>query len=327
MSTYPSSQNTELPWQTGWWRELEAYRSQGRLPHALLVSGPAGVGKYHLVRRFAHHLLCENQSACGACAACRRVAAETHPDWLEVAPEAGKELTIDKIRDLIAALALKPHYRPGRTVIIQSSDRMNAAAANAFLKTLEEPPPDTVIFLLSEFPSRLPATIRSRCQQLKLAAPPSALSRPWLASQGFGEETAELALALNGGAPLAALEWLQGEGPAKRREFLKTWVRLLEEKGDPVVLAQKWGEESLEQVVTWLLAIIADLVRISMGLGERLSNPDQRDLLQDQAKGLNLKRLFKFWRYLLEVREALNTHLNKQLLLETLFLETPTLKA
>ncbi len=316
-----------LPWHRGVWQWLEEYRRQNRLPQALLVSGPSGLGKRQLVQQFAKTLLCANRSACGSCFACRLLEGGTHPDWVTVAPEADKDLTVDKIRDLIDTLALKPQYGQGRVVVIEACDRMNTAAANSFLKTLEEPAPGTVILLLSEFPGRLPATIRSRCQHLKLAVPPLAVSRPWLQRQGFAEEMAELALALNGGAPLAARDWLLGDAPARRGEFLKVWAQLLEGRKDPVILAQGWQDEPLEQIIAWLLALTADLVRLSMGLGERLLNPDQRTRLQDQAKRLNLTRLFKFWQRLLEVREALHTQLNKALLLEALFLATPRLKA
>lgn len=316
-----------LPWQKAVWQCLEEYRRQDRLPQALLLSGPAGLGKRQLVQRFAQTMLCENRSACGNCFACRLLEAGTHPDCVTVAPEADKDLTVDKIRDLIDTLALKPQYSQGRVVVICSCERMNAAAANSFLKTLEEPTPGTVILLLTEFPGRVPATIRSRCQHLKLAVPPLAVSLPWLQRQGFAEEMAELALMLNGGAPLAARDWLLSDVPARRCEFLKVWAQLFEGRRDPVILAQGWQDESLEQITTWLLALMADLARLSMGLGERLLNPDQRTLLQDQAKELNLTRLLKFWQRLLEMRETLHTQLNKALLLEALFLAIPRLKA
>lgn len=316
-----------FPWQTAAWRCLEGYRRQNRLPPALLVSGPSGLGKRQLVRQFAQVLLCENRSACGECFACRLFEAQTHPDWVTVAPEPDKDLTVDKIRGLIDILALKPHYGRERVVVIEASDRMNLAAANSFLKTLEEPAPGTLIALLSESPARLPATVRSRCQHLKLAVPPLKVSSSWLQHQGFAEEMAELALALNGWAPLKARDWLLSDAPARRRNFLKDWVKLLEGSRDPVVLAQGWQDESLEQVLAWLLALTADLVHLSMGLGERLLNPDQRSLLQDQVKRLNLSRAFQFWQRLLETRQALHTQLNQALLLESLFLETSRLKA
>lgn len=307
------------------WRRLEAYRCQQRLPQALLLSGPAGLGKRQLVEQFAKVLLCEHHSACGNCFACRLFEAKTHPDWINIAPEAGKELTVDKMRSLIEALALKPQYGQGKVVVIEASDRMNQAVANSFLKTLEEPTPQTVIILLSEFPSRLPATIRSRCQHLKLAIPPLAVSSQWLQRQGFTEDVAALALALNGGAPLKARDWLLSDAPLKREEFLKTWVQLLARRKDPVLLAQRWQNEPLDQIITWLLALTADLVYLAMGFGERL-NPDQRILLQDQAKRLNLTRLIQFWQRLLEVREALHTHLNQALLLESVFLAVAKLR-
>ncbi|GAB6067540.1 DNA polymerase III subunit delta' [Methylothermus subterraneus] len=317
---------TWLPWQSAAWERLKAYLRQERLPQALLVSGPHGIGKRPLVRRFAQVWLCEKRCGCGKCPACRLFEAGTHPDWIHLAPEEDKELTVDKIRELIAVLTLKPQYGQGRVVMIEASERMNPAAANSFLKTLEEPPLGTVLVLLSEAPGRLPATIRSRCQHLKLKIPPRQVALEWLKTQGADAETAELALGLNGGAPLAARDWLLSEAPAKRRQFLETWSALL--KGhDPIVLAQKWQDESLEQILIWLLALTADLVRLSMGLKERLLNPDQRRLLQDQAKELNLTRALRFWQRLLKARQALGTQCNRALLLEAVFLAGAGLKA
>jgi DNA polymerase-3 subunit delta' len=314
-----------LPWHNEIWRRLEEYVRQKRLPGALLVSGPSGIGKRQLVRCLAHLLLCAEQSACGECFACKLFLAETHPDWVNIAPLPGKELTVDQIRALIELLALKPQYGSGRVVVVEAS-QLNLAAANSFLKTLEEPTPGTVIVLLSELPSRLPATILSRCQHLKLTPPPVEVAIAWLKGQGFSEEIAELALAQSAGAPLAAQAWLKSDVPLKRGKFLKTWVELLKGRRDPVVLAQDWQEEPLELILTWLLTLVADLVRLNLGVKKPLANPDQPRMLQDQAKGLNLTRLFEFWQCLLEARQALTTQLNRGLLLENVFLQAAALR-
>ncbi len=316
---------TPLPWHSEVWRRLEEYVRQDRLPHALLMSGPSGVGKRQLVRRLAHLLLCARRCACGECFACKLFSAETHPDWVIIAPQPGKELTVDQIRTLIETLTLKPQYGSGRVVVVEASERMNLAAANSFLKTLEEPTPETVIVLLSELPNRLPATILSRCQHLKLPPPPVELAIAWLESQGFAKETAELALAQSGGAPLAAQAWLKSDAPLKRSKFLKTWGELLKGRRDPIVLAQDWQEEPLELILAWMLALAADLVRLKLGVKTPLLNPDQALMLQDQAKRLNLTRLFKFWQDLLEARQALTTQLNRGLLLENVFLQAAAL--
>jgi len=309
------------PWHASLWQRLEAYLRQGRIPQGLLISGPRGVGKGELARYFAARMLCGHGKACGICPACRLLAAGSHPDLIVVAPEADGPLTVEQIRELIEMLALTPQYDRGRVVILEAADRMNAAAANSFLKTLEEPVPGTVILLLCQLPSRLPATILSRCQHLKLPVPPAPEAIAWLVAQGVEAQQAELALALNGGAPLLARSWLDSDAPAKRQRFLATWDELLGRQRDPLVLALAWQEEPLESVVNWSQALVADLVRLKQGDTVRLLNPDRREWLQDWARRLDLDRVLRLWQWLLELREALQTQLNRTLLLESLFLQ------
>lgn len=315
-----------FPWQAQAWRQLEAYLRLARLSQALLITGPSGLGKGQLAQRFACTLLCQNQSACGQCSACRLLEAGNHPDYLTLIPETGKELTIESIRDLIEKLALKPHYGLRRVAVIHACERMNLAAANCFLKTLEEPALGTVIVALSALPSRLPATIRSRCQHVRLVAPPLAVSVPWLEHQGFAKEKAELALLQNGRAPLAARAWLHSDLPEKRCKFLESWIQLLAGQKDPVLFARDWSDEPLEHITFWLLTLVADLARLAMGLRDSLLNPDQNARLHALAKKLNLTRLLAFWQRLLEVREVLDSQLNQALLLESLLLASLKLK-
>jgi len=313
-------------WHAPVWRRLEAYLSQDRLPHALLLQGPAGIGKRRLALTLARRILCEDGRACGRCPACRLLAGGNHPDLLTLAPEPGRPLTVDRIRELIETLTLTPQYGRGRVVVLEAADRMNPAAANAFLKTLEEPAPDTVILLLCEQVSRLPATIVSRCQRLPLIPPPRQEAEKWLVAQGFPAPQAGLALALNGGAPLAAKAWLEGDEPERRRRFLETLEALLSGRRDPVVLAGEWQTEVPERLSVWLLTVVADLVRLGHGAGQGLVNVDCRERLQDWAEKLDLNQVFGVWERLLSWRRELQSPLNQTLVLESLFLEIHRLR-
>ncbi len=315
------------PWHDPLWAHLDAYLIQDRLPHALLLSGARGLGKRRLAKAFAARVLCETATACGRCGPCRLLAASSHPDLIEIAPEAGKPLTVDRIRGLIGRLELKPQYRRGRMVVVESADQMNAAAANSFLKTLEEPAEETTILLLCEMPGRLPATILSRCQHLKLAVPPASQALRWLQDQGFAAELSQVALGQTGGAPLAAKQWMESDLPDRRRRFMETLEKLLDGRHDPVLLAASWQEEDLSRLLTWLQTVTADLIRLAQGGGERLLNPDRRQWLQELACRLNLKRLYELWQRLLEMREGLHTQLNQVLLLETLFITLHRLRS
>ena len=313
-------------WHGPVWRQLEAYLAQDRLPHALMLHGPRGIGKRHLAYALAERVLCEHGRACGRCPSCNLLTAGNHPDLLTLVPEPGKPLTVDRIRELIDALTLTPQYQRGRIVIIEAADRMNPAAANSFLKTLEEPAPDTVILLLCEQPSLLPATILSRCQRLQLTLPPLSEAEQWLVARNAPSGQARLALALNGGAPLAAAAWLDSDAPQRRRRFLKTLEKLLAGRGDPVVLAGEWQDEPLEQLVDWLLTVAADLVRLRYDDNGSLINTDCQGWLQDWARRLDLRQVFHFWQRLLNLRQVLQTQLNRTLLLESLFLQIDRLR-
>lgn len=150
-----------------------AYR-QGRMAHAYLFAGPHGIGKRKFAIELAKALLCESPpdilSACDHCSGCIQVEAETHPDCTIVRkPDDKLELPIDTIRELCGNLGLKPTRGSRKVAIIEDADDFNIESANAFLKSLEEPPPGTTLILLSSSPDSQLATIRSRCQVVNFA--------------------------------------------------------------------------------------------------------------------------------------------------------------
>ena len=206
------------PWHQEQWQRLSVARAAGRLPHAILLAGPEGLGKADFARRLSDSLVCtqvnEAGDACGHCASCRQAQAGSHPDQRTVAPEEpGKMIKIDAIRDLTGKSVLSAQDGAYRVFLIQPAEAMNRAAANALLKTLEEPSSRTVLILVSSHQTRLAATIRSRCQVLKFGIPQLKDVGDWLVEQGCEAELDEL-LAISGGAPLRALQareqgWLE----------------------------------------------------------------------------------------------------------------------
>ena len=230
--------NHIYPWLEGAWEQLLSIRA--RLPHALLVHGPEGIGKLALAECFAQLLLCEAagdlRAPCGACDGCRWFLAGTHPDIRRLEPESlsrlretGQELDdaapavsktqkpstevkIDQVRSLDSFLNLRSHRGRQRVVLVHPAEDMNLNAANALLKGLEEPQAQAHFILVSHRPARLLPTIRSRCVALPVVLPDAAAAGSWLKAQGALDWEAWLAFA--GGAPLRALEYASGIGGA-----------------------------------------------------------------------------------------------------------------
>lgn len=197
-----------------------------RLPHALLIHGPRGVGKLALAERAAQLLLCEGQKRpCDACDACRWFLAGNHPDFRRLEPEAlakepppegeeeaparrtkqpSIEIKVDQVRELAGFLYVGSHRGRLRVALVHPAEDMNENAANALLKGLEEPPAGAIFVLVSHRPAQLLPTIRSRCVAIPVPIPPRAAALEWLSREGLKDPERWLAYA--GGAPLRAVE-------------------------------------------------------------------------------------------------------------------------
>ena len=316
--------NTLVPWLVSTFADLQQRRAKGRLAHALMFIGPAGIGKHQLAERFAQSLLCAQPHAdgqpCGQCHACSLYAAGTHPDLFRLSPEEdSKNIRIDQIRALIERISLSSHYGRHKVVILNPADAMNIAAANALLKTLEEPPADTILLLITDRPSFLPATIRSRCQTLRFALPARDEAQAWLATQLGNPEEAAVLLALAGGAPLAAQD-LAEEQLTRRQEMLNDWQQLARGKADPVKLAADWVKPGLRLPITWIYGWVADMIRLRNGGENQLTNQDAKAALQNLAEELDLTRLYGLLDRVMETIKLANSQVNPQTLMEGILL-------
>jgi DNA polymerase-3 subunit delta' len=304
-----------LPWHDAVWHQLTGDLS--RLPHAILLQGAAGVGKFELARRLAESLLCaapgEAAAACGQCRGCALLAAGTHPDLLMVQPQdESKFVIVDQVRALGGFLALKPHTAQRKVVILQPADAMNVNAANSLLKALEEPPLGSILLLVSDRPARLPATIRSRCARISVRRPDSAQALVWLAGQGIDAQDAQALLNLATGAPLRAWQ-LGAEGFHRHVPALAQEVRgLLGAGADPVACAARWKELGAERCLAWLYGYVAGEIRVRMGCGA--------DGLQVGTKALDLRRLHDFLDVVSEAHRQLASSLDEALLLEDILI-------
>lgn len=244
------------PWQETMWQALQQRIAADRLPHALLLSGAAGLGKLDFAHLLARSLLCDSPVQglpCGQCRGCQLLAAGTHPDFQAVQPEEeGKEITIGLIRDLLAWQALTPQYGRARVVIIEPADRMNLNAANALLKTLEEPGRDALLLLVTARPAALLPTIRSRCQPLPFAAQHGEAALAWL-NQRLGDAAqAALALAISGGAPLRAAALVESGGMERRERLFTDFETVVTGRQEPVALVAQWLELPVQETLAAL---------------------------------------------------------------------------
>lgn len=318
----------ELPWQAAQWRHVAAMHAEARLPHALLLRGPEGVGKRRFADRLLAALLCDAAAVdarpCGVCRGCRLVAADTHPDRHVLAPPEGKQqIGIDQVRALIERVALTPRYDGLKAVAVAPAEGMTRAAANTLLKTLEEPPGDTVFVLVSHRASALPATIRSRCQLMDFPLPDAAVARTWLAAELGSEEEAAAALRLAHGAPLRAGPMAAGDAHGAREAILTDLEGLLA-GGDPLAVAERWRSRGLLESLYWLLSLVCDLVRLKNGrLEHSLTHSDRGSALQGLARGLDLTGLFRLFDVLIEARRAAlgQLNFNETLVLESIAIE------
>ena len=184
----------------------------GRLLHAYLFTGPRGVGKATFARFLAASLFCEDASKpCGVCDACNRVFTRNEPDVMEVHAAGDKAISVDLIRETIAAISQHAYGGIRRIVIIEPFEKLTPAAQNCLLKSLEEPPANVVFFLLSHEPSALLGTIASRCAMIKLTPWPDVVMRQTLLRLGFDQEHADAVLPRASGNIGQAVDMLKNE--------------------------------------------------------------------------------------------------------------------
>jgi len=321
-----------LPWQQQPLREWLGQRASWH--HATLLNGQAGLGSRRLALHLAQGLLCQTPDAalaCGRCDSCRLFAAGSHPDFrlLEreydeksarsADPRRRDAIVVDQIRALIDNFVyLSAHLRVAKVVMIYLAEEMNPNAANALLKSLEEPPPDTYFILVSHQPRRLAPTIISRCRLVPSPRPSVSEAAGWLQAQGAADPQTLLAQA--GGAPLQALTMLSAEYQAERRRFLQRLAdprRLsvigmgAEAEGGGRALRKERMQQWFDLLVTWSY----DLAAVAGGLPPRY-HPDYALQLAQLGQAVAPRRILRYHRALLGDRVLLSHPLSQRLVAE-----------
>ena len=331
-----------FPWHVAAWQQLQLLRQ--RLPHAILFYGAAGIGKSAFAEAFAASLLCEalgaDGHACGNCLSCGWFAQYSHPDYRRVRPEAldeddaadggeedakkvpkaskapSKDIRIEQVRALASFMNLSTHRQGKRVVLLYPAEALNTASANALLKTLEEPPPDTAFLLVSNNPERLLPTILSRCRQFALPLPSHLQALDWLATQPIHD--AAQWLAEQGGAPLAALAMAQGGS----REMLDELIAALTRPGtdSAIKTADRLQKQPLTELVVCVQRWLYDLCSLKLS-GNIRYYPKHRDALSRLAEQVSPGALLKAVRALNLRRASAEHPLSPKLFIEDMLLD------
>lgn len=324
--TYPTT--APYRWQSDQWQRLSAQWQAGRCPHALLLSGPEGLGKRHFADAFSELVLCEQPQqglACGECRGCHLLKAGSHPDFLRIEPEnPGGQLKIEQVRQLEYFVSCTSARGGARVVWMAPADAMNRHAANALLKTLEEPASSVILLLISDSPSDLLPTIRSRCQAITFSTPREEMVLQWLREVGVDTADARSALKLTGGAPLLAATLVQPDVRKVREQFLADLRALAQGTARVVPLAKRWEKPSgtldLPQLLQCWQQWVAQMLRVRSC--DQTASEEIMVLLQrlPGTGAASLRPLFDFYDRLLQARQALvsGANPNKLLLMEEL---------
>lgn len=308
---------------------------RGRLAHAYLFVGPPGVGKRLFAVELAKTLLCEKRSwdrfeACDRCPSCVQVAAGTHPDFLlATRPEDRHEWPIELMREVLHNFTLKSMRGKGKMAILDDADDFNEESANCFLKTLEEPPPRSVLILIGTGPERQLATIVSRCQVVRFAPLPEPLVAELLGSQGVDDPALVPRLTRLSGGSLGQARALAD--PALwdfRRTFLQT---LTSTPIDSVGLARAWnefveeaGKESAAQreraglVLRLVIDFLNDAIRVQVGGVPRVADQEELRALEALAKRVDVETMLAVLQRCLEADEQIDRRAQLVLVLEAL---------
>ena len=320
-------------------------QARGRLPHAILLHGDAGSGKTDFANHFAQSLLCQRPlaggQACDVCAACGWFSQYSHPDFRRVRPEIldegegadaedgeaeprkakstkapSKDIRIEQVRALASFMNLSTHRNGMRVVLLYPAENLNNAAANALLKTLEEPPSQTVILLVCHRIDRLLPTILSRCRKVALPMPDRPQALAWLQAQGV--QDADVWLAEQGGAPLAALEQAQAGG----RELLDDFLQQLARPGRETALAtaERLQKAPVPALVAWLQRWLFDVFSCKLS-GTIRYYPRHRNQLTALAARADVNDLLQALQALTQRRAIAEHPLSAKLFIEDMLLD------
>lgn len=322
--TPPACAHPVFIWQQSVWDMLTQRFPE--IGHGLLFYGKQGSGKDVFVQQFLAWVLCTKktpQGACGQCGSCLWLKSDTHPNYVRISTDdeskkSNPQIKIEQIRELLPFV--QQTVDGWRVIVIEPADALNVAAANALLKTLEEPGERVIIILVTDHFLKLPATIRSRLQRYALdrLSVQEAVEYVKQILPELNEQRIQLLLNLSNHMPLQAvalndLEWL-----AKRNEFIADWQDLVRQKRLPMSYATKWGKAVAFSDFTQMFEyLLSDLICVKLNQSIKNIDIDFTDL----ASAYELETLFKILSYSQESKVMLGQNVQTQLVLDQLFVQ------
>ncbi len=312
-----------LPWLAPALAQFDAARRRRQLGHAWLLSGAEDLGKINLALVLAHRLLgveaepaMLDADAALAALPRRHDPVDRHPDLHWLYPEEDKEtISVEQVRAVIDTFALTAYRGVGKVVVVEPAEALTIAAANALLKTLEEPTPDSYLLLMSHRPGRLPATIRSRCQHLQIALPPVTALAAWL---GVTPSLVTAAADVVGPAPLAIARTIKANDLNNFNELHNNLTQMCEDRADPLAVAHSWAKDRTEVALAWLARRLHAEIRLRLGGGSTEVTVPGAATLHNAWASVPTRTLFDQHAKAEQLRNLLGSGLNVELALQAL---------
>ncbi|MEH6556799.1 MAG: DNA polymerase III subunit delta' [Oceanicoccus sp.] len=317
-----------MPWQDDQWHRMTELHASSKLPHALLFAGAPGTGKHRFLLSLCHYLMCQSPVAglaCQECKQCQLLATGDHPDLKWLAPEEkSRQIKVDQVRAVVDFLGHTSQQGGYKIAVVTPAEAMNINAANALLKSLEEPTDKTLLFLISDRPGQLLPTIRSRCQHVNFPVPPQEQSLQWLSGVVPGQTDANALLYEASGQPLTALDLLSNDGLERRAQLDGDYRSVLQGSSSPLVIAEKWLEYDLDEVLVWLIGQLSELIKMKVASPAAEASLKERDRWRDVIEKTDIRGVYSLLDSIHSTRNAVNRggNPNRQLMLEQILFES-----
>ncbi|MBX6753269.1 MAG: DNA polymerase III subunit delta' [Thermorudis peleae] len=321
-------------------RQLQQALLRGQLAHAYLFSGPPHIGRRTLAVRFSQALCCQapdDERPCGQCPACRRISHGTHPDFITISSPEGDthggntRISIETIREIRTAITLRPLEAPYRIVLLDGADELSHDAADALLKTLEEPPSYAIFLLIVTSPEDLPETVRSRCQLIPLHPVPRMRVRAVLEAQGYPSSDAALIAQLSQGRVGLALQLAEDPAQLERyRTAGQIGLTMLTNRLNALLQARELAEryrrgqrETVAHQLSVLITLWDDLLALRAGLSERIAFVEFRETLDSLAQRWDIAAIAQGLAATCRALADLEANVQARLALDTMVLAWP----